>query len=68
MTQYKLPPMGMFELAPLGIPISVIGIIYMFTIGRRLIPDREESNTIGEDFNLRSYLRRLSQFKSISFT
>jgi di/tricarboxylate transporter len=40
MQQYGLAPMGMFELAPVGIPITVIGLLYMMTIGRRIIPDR----------------------------
>lgn len=43
MTQYKMAPMGMFELAPVGIPIAVVGILYMYFIGRRLLPDRTES-------------------------
>ncbi len=59
MTQYKLPPMGMFELAPVGVPISIIGIIYMLTIGRRMIPEREEMKTITEDFDLRPYLSEI---------
>lgn len=40
MTRYGLPPMGMFELAPVGIPIVVVGIVYMFFVGKRIIPDR----------------------------
>lgn len=40
LTQYKLAPMGMFELAPVGLPITIVGLIYMMTIGRRIIPDR----------------------------
>lgn len=37
---YKLAPMGMFELAPVGIPIAVVGVLYLLTVGRRLVPDR----------------------------
>jgi di/tricarboxylate transporter len=40
MTQYKLPPLGMFELTPVGLPIALIGLGYMYFIGRRLIPER----------------------------
>ncbi len=40
MTQYKLAPMGLFELAPVGIPIVLFGIAYMYFIGSRLIPSR----------------------------
>ncbi len=43
MTRAKMAPMGMFELAPVGIPITIIGIMYMYWVGRRLIPDRESA-------------------------
>jgi len=38
----NMKPMGMFELAWVGLPIAVIGMIYLVTIGRRLLPDRED--------------------------
>ena len=41
MTQYGMKPLGMFELTPVGIPILVIGLVYMFLIGRHLIPVRD---------------------------
>src|SRR5688572_33329783 len=31
MTRAGLAPLGMVELAPVGIPIAVVGLIYMFT-------------------------------------
>ncbi|MFN2270747.1 MAG: SLC13 family permease [Anaerolineae bacterium] len=40
MTQYGLAPISMFELAPAGIPIAVVGLAYMFLLGHRLVPDR----------------------------
>lgn len=42
MTQppYSLEPMGMFELAPVGIPIMICGLLYIYFIGRHLIPER----------------------------
>ncbi len=40
MEQHGLAPLTMFELTPVGLPILVVGLIYMGTIGRRLIPDR----------------------------
>jgi len=42
MTQYGLEPLGMFELTPVGIPILVVGLLYMFLIGRHLIPVRDK--------------------------
>lgn len=40
MQDLGLAPIGMFELAPVGIPIAVVGIVYMFILGRHLVPDR----------------------------
>jgi di/tricarboxylate transporter len=40
MQQSSLEPIGMFEMAPVGIPIAVVGIAYVLTLGRRLMPDR----------------------------
>ena len=57
LTQYKLAPMGMFELAPVGIPITLAGLVYMMTIGRRIIPDRFSAEEIGGTAqSMRAYL------------
>jgi di/tricarboxylate transporter len=50
------PPMGMFELAPVGIPVAVLGILYMYFIGRRIIPDRIGGQEEDEEFGGRVYL------------
>ncbi|MEO5961279.1 MAG: SLC13 family permease, partial [Opitutaceae bacterium] len=38
-----------------GIPIAVAGLLYMFFIGRRLIPDRTPAGLL-EEFEVRSYI------------
>jgi di/tricarboxylate transporter len=51
LTRYAQPPMGMFELAPVGIPIAIVGILYVWLIGMRLLPQREDQRAeekIGE--------------------
>jgi di/tricarboxylate transporter len=51
LTRYQQPAMGMFELAPVGIPIAIAGILYVWLIGVRLIPQREDQTAekkIGE--------------------
>jgi di/tricarboxylate transporter len=48
LTKYDMPPMGMFELSPVGIPIAVVGIIYMLTLGHRLVPDRVPARRQGD--------------------
>jgi di/tricarboxylate transporter len=42
MLQSKMRPMGFFELAPVGLPVCVVGLAYLLTIGRRLLPDRKD--------------------------
>lgn len=41
LTQYGLPPLGMFELTAVGVPILIIGLLYMYFIGQHLIPVRD---------------------------
>jgi di/tricarboxylate transporter len=55
MTQHGQPPMGMFELAPVGLPIAVVGLAYMLLVGTRLVPDRTPAEHDG-DLGLRRYL------------
>ncbi|MGV3772030.1 MAG: SLC13 family permease [Verrucomicrobiales bacterium] len=59
MTQYEMAPISMFELAPVGIPIAITGIAYMFFIGRRLIPDRVPPGDLLGEFGMRPYLSEL---------
>jgi di/tricarboxylate transporter len=53
--QASLAPMGMFELAPVGVPIAVAGIVYVLTLGRRLMPERGGSD-VPLSFGLGPYL------------
>ncbi|MGC3957693.1 MAG: SLC13 family permease [Verrucomicrobiota bacterium] len=59
MTNAGLQPMGMFELAPVGIPIAVVGLAYMFFVGRHWIPNRTAPGGLIEGFGIRSYLTEL---------
>ena len=38
----QLPPMSMFELSVVGVPIAIVGLLYMTFVGRRLLPDRQD--------------------------
>lgn len=51
-----LAPLGMFELTPVGLPILLGGLIYMFFIGSRMIPERNEPAELIESFGVRPYL------------
>jgi di/tricarboxylate transporter len=47
---------GMFQLAPLGLIFLIIGIIYILTIGVKLLPSRDEEKDLSEKFGMRDYL------------
>ena len=55
-----LPGISMFELAPLGLAFSVVGVIYMMTAGDWLIPDRGVPDDLAESFGLGDYLTDLA--------
>lgn len=50
------PAFSMFEIAPLGLIMFVVGSIYMLSIGIRLIPDRRSEGDLIESFNLQEYI------------
>ncbi|MGC9320603.1 MAG: SLC13 family permease [Armatimonadota bacterium] len=58
MEDLDLAPIGMFELAPVGIPIAVVGIAYMFVLGRHLVPDRIPEEEI-QQMSTRLYLTEI---------
>ncbi len=59
MTNYDLAPMGMFELAPVGIPVVIVGIAYMYIVGKRIIPDRFEAAEIEGGLDARLYITEI---------
>lgn len=59
MTAAGLAPMRMFELAPVGVPIAIAGLLYMYFIGRRLIPDRTPPAPLIERFGVGPYLTEI---------
>lgn len=59
MTQNGLAPIGMFELTPVGIPILLVGILYMHFIGQHLVPQRKIQENLTERFELRPFLAEL---------
>lgn len=40
MEQQGLPPIGMFELAWVGLPTAIVGLLYLLTLGRTLLAER----------------------------
>lgn len=49
-------PIGLFELAPIGLVIVAVGILYMMVIGIRLLPEGGESRMVTPREAMRDYL------------
>jgi di/tricarboxylate transporter len=57
-SSYRMAPMGMFELAPVGLPVAAVGLVYIF-LARRFIPDRPAPGELIEEFGVRPYLSEI---------
>jgi di/tricarboxylate transporter len=53
------PPLGMFELAPIGLIFTAVGILYMLTAGRHLLPDRRPVSAAAGPRAPREYLTEI---------
>lgn len=60
MQQHGLKPLGMFELTPAGLPILLGGLLYMATIGYRMIPDRGHVTEDEASFDSDLYFTQIS--------
>ena len=50
------PPFTMFEMTPLGVVMFGAGVLYMTTVGIRLIPDRRAAGDLTQTFGMGDYL------------
>lgn len=41
-TQAGMEPLSLFELAPVGIPMTIVGLLYLFFIAPRILPSRTD--------------------------
>ena len=48
-------PVGMFEISPIGLVIFAVGIIYMMTIGHRLLPNHQDA-ALMEEYKMQKYI------------
>ncbi|RDV15871.1 SLC13 family permease [Pontibacter diazotrophicus] len=53
-----LPPIGLFEISGIGFAIFIVGMIYMMTIGQRMLPDRGDQE-LTEEYKLQKYLSEI---------
>jgi di/tricarboxylate transporter len=50
-------PFGMFEFTSLGVVVSVVGVVYLMTVGRRITPERIKPQVdLTEEFEMGNYL------------
>jgi di/tricarboxylate transporter len=56
--RYGLKPLGMFELAPVGVPIAVVGLLYMVVAGRIWLRSSQGDQAASRD-RLREYLSEI---------
>ena len=54
-----LEPLSMFEFSRLGIIFFAVGVVYMMTIGRKIIPEHRTSGDLTRSFGLGDYLTEL---------
>jgi di/tricarboxylate transporter len=59
MQQYNLPPIDMFELAPVGLPILLVGLVYMFVASHWWLRPRDQNQTESDAYSIRPYLSEI---------
>ncbi len=53
-----LAPIGLFEISGIGFAIFAVGLIYMMTIGQRMLPDHNDQE-LTEEYKLQKYLTEI---------
>ena len=53
-----LPPIGLFEITGIGLVIFIVGIVYMMTIGQRMLPSHDDLQ-LTEEYKLQKYLTEI---------
>lgn len=57
--QHGQAPLGMFEFSKVGLILAAVGVVYMLTIGIRLIPDRRDEADLTSSFEMADYLTEI---------
>lgn len=58
---------SMFFSAPIGLVFLVVGAVYIFFFGRKLLPDRLEGQGLSEKFDARNYITELEILEGSDF-
>ena len=54
--QAGLEPFGMFDFAAIGLVVAAVGSLYMFTVGRKLLPTRRHAEQIVERYAMQRFV------------
>ena len=57
--QLGLPRIGLLDITPPALILTAVGLVYLLTIGRRLVPDRDVEESMEERYELGEYLSGL---------
>lgn len=52
---YGLAPLGMFELTPVGLPVAVLGLLFLIFLAHRILPAHHEV-ALEQQYHIRDYL------------
>lgn len=64
---YGLPGFSLFQLAIVGVPITIVGLIYLFTVGNMLLPENKGfSKKVAEDS--RKYIAEMKVEETFPYT
>ncbi|MBN1141855.1 MAG: SLC13 family permease [Deltaproteobacteria bacterium] len=65
--QTGLQPFGMFDFAPVGLGLTLSGVLFIALIGWRLTPKRKDHKTPGDLFRIHEYLSEVVVPKDSNF-
>ncbi|NNE68091.1 MAG: SLC13 family permease [Pyrinomonadaceae bacterium] len=57
--RYGYEPFSLFELTPVGAITVVVGLVYMLTLGRRILPVRGGEDSLTEKYHIREYVSEI---------
>ena len=59
LAQNGVEPFGFFDFAPTGFVALLLGVLYLYFIGRRLLPNRTPEGGLSYEYAMREYLAEL---------
>ncbi len=66
-SQTQSPPFGMFDFLPVGLGLTLGGVLFIVLLGWRLTPQRREVDDSGDLFEIKDYLTEVRVSKDCKF-